>query len=99
MPTTSLTLQAVLKRAASAAGFGGGGRPLSGLSAAAKGFAVAATAADGVTAVIVPNDAAVGQAVADIRFFLGGLDECQSASGLSRRLVRPMFNFAPFYPV
>jgi len=74
VPTTSLTLQAVLKRAASAAGFGGGGRPLSGLSAAAKGFAVAATAADGVTAVIVPNDAAVEQAVADIRFFLGGLE-------------------------
>ncbi len=74
MPTTSLTLQAVLKRAASGAGFGAGGRAFSGLSPAAKGFAVAATAADGVTAVIVPNDAAVEQAVADIRFFLGGLE-------------------------
>ena len=74
MSTTSLTLQALLKRAASQSGFGAGGRGVSGLSPAAKGFAVAAAAADGVVAVIVPNDAAVEQTLADVRFFLGGLE-------------------------
>ncbi len=67
------------------AGFGGG-RPLSGLSAAAKGFAVAAAAHDGMVVVIVPNDAAVEQAVADIRFFLGGL-EAISDQALRRHVI------------
>ena len=81
MATTSLTLQALLKRAASRAGFGGG-RALSGLTPAAKGFAVAAAAAEGLAVVIVPSDAAVEQAVADIRFFLGALE------GLSEHELR-----------
>lgn len=73
MSTTSLTLQALLKRAASRAGFGSG-RPLAGLSPAAKGFAVAVASEAGPVVVIVPSDAAVEQAVADIRFFLGALE-------------------------
>jgi transcription-repair coupling factor (superfamily II helicase) len=79
--TTSLTLQALLKRAASRAGFGGG-RALAGLTPAAKGFAVAAAAAEGMAVVIVPSEAAVEQAVADIRFFLGALE------GLSEHELR-----------
>ncbi|MDG2040844.1 MAG: hypothetical protein P8J30_10225, partial [Ilumatobacter sp.] len=73
MSTTSLTLQALLKRAALRAGFGSG-RPLAGLSPAAKGFAVAVAAEAGPVVVVVPSDAVVEQAVTDIRFFLGALE-------------------------
>ena len=69
----SLTLQAVLKSAATRAGLGGGARPISGLSPAAKGFAVAAAATETPVVVIVPTDGDVEQIVADSRFFLGGL--------------------------
>ena len=70
---TSLTLQALLKSAAARAGLGGPPRSLSGLSPAAKGFAVATAAIDTAVVVIVPTDGDVEQMIADVRFFLGGL--------------------------
>ncbi len=83
---TSLALRALLKSAATRAGLGAAG-PIWGLSPAAKGFAVAAAAADAVVVVIVPTDGDVEQMTADVRFFLGGL------AGLSddelRRRVLP----------
>ncbi len=71
--TTSLTLQALLKTAAAGAGLGGAARALSGLTAPAKCLAVAAAATESTVVVIVPNDGAVEQTVADTRFFLRGL--------------------------
>ena len=69
---TSLALRALLKSAASQVGFGAAGS-ISGLSPAAKGFAVAAAATDAPVVVIVPTDGDVEQMIADVRFFLGGL--------------------------
>jgi transcription-repair coupling factor (superfamily II helicase) len=71
---TSLALRALLKSVAAQAGLGAAG-PLSGLSSAAKGFAVAAAAAatESPVVVVVPTDGDVEQMVADVRFFLGGL--------------------------
>jgi transcription-repair coupling factor (superfamily II helicase) len=73
MSGTSLTLRALLKSSAARAALGGDTRSVAGLSAAAKGFAVAAAATDAVVVVIVPTDGDVEQMVADTRFFLGGL--------------------------
>ncbi len=73
MTGTSLTLQAALRTAADRAGLGGPARSLSGLSAAAKGFAVAAAAAEAPVIVIVPRAGDVEQMVADASFFLGNL--------------------------
>ena len=81
MTGTSLTLRALLKSAAGRAGLGGPG-PIAGLSAAAKGFAVAAATTDAATVVIVPTDGDVEQMVADVRFFLGAL------AGLSDHKLR-----------
>ncbi len=72
MTGTSLTLRALFKSAATEAGLGGPG-PIAGLSAAAKGFAVAAAATDASVVVIVPTDGDVEQMVADVHFFLGAL--------------------------
>ena len=70
---TSLTLQAALRSAAARTGLGGAPRSLSGLSAAAKGFAVAAAAAEAPVIVVVPHAGDVEQMVADAGFFLGNL--------------------------
>ena len=72
MTATSLTLQAALRSAAVSAGLGGAGS-LSGLSAAAKGFAAAAAAVEAPVVVVVPGAGDVEQMVADTRFFLGSL--------------------------
>ncbi len=81
MTGTSLTLRALLKAAASRAGLGTAD-PISGLSPAAKGFAVAAAATDAPVVVVVPTDGDVEQMVADVRFFLGGM------AGLSEHELR-----------
>ena len=73
MSSPSLTLQATLKSAATRAGLGGVSRPVAGLSAAAKGLAVAVAATDTPVVVVVPTDGDVEQMVADTRFFLGSL--------------------------
>ena len=73
MTGTSLTLQAALRTAAARAGLGGAAQSLSGLSEAAKGFAVAAAATEAPVIVIVPRAGDVEQMVADTSFFLGNL--------------------------
>ena len=73
MTGTSLTLQAALRSASARVGLGGAARSLSGLSASAKGFAVAAAAAEAPVVVIVPGAGDVEQMVADTSFFLGSL--------------------------
>ena len=104
MTGTSLTLRALFKSVAAQAGLGGPG-PISGLSAAAKGFAIAAAATDVPVVVIVPTDGDVEQMVADVRFFLGalaGLSDHEQRHGVvpfPSHEVDPYRGLAPHFDV
>ena len=73
LATTSLTLRALLKSAASAAGLGTVMPVTSGLSPSAQALAVATSAAAAPTLVVLPTDVEVEQMVGDARFFYGAL--------------------------
>ena len=73
LAATSLTLRALLKSAASAAGLGAAMPVTSGLSLSAQALAVATSAAATPTLVVLPTDAEVEQMVGDARFFYGAL--------------------------
>ena len=73
LAATSLTLRALLKSAASAAGLGAAMPVTSGLSPSAQALAVATSAAATPTLVVLPTDAEVEQMVGDARFFYGAL--------------------------
>jgi transcription-repair coupling factor (superfamily II helicase) len=72
--SSSLTLRAVLKTAASRLSLGVPGRPVSGLTGPATAMFVAAAAARERTLLVVPSDADVERMTADARFFLAALD-------------------------
>ena len=78
--TTSLTLQSILKTAASRVGLGGQARVVAGLSPPAQAFAVAVAAADAPVLLVLPSDSGVEQMVGDIRFFYGALSGASGAA-------------------
>ncbi|HET7697503.1 MAG TPA: transcription-repair coupling factor [Vicinamibacterales bacterium] len=94
--STSLTLRALLKTAAGRLGFGVPGRPVSGLTAAAKGyFAAAAVVRDRVLAV-VPTDADVEQLTSDARFFLAALEGVSDADAAHLVVPFPSHEIDPY---
>ncbi len=96
MTGTSLTLQAALRTAAARAGLGGAAQSLSGLSEAAKGFAVAAAATEAPVIVIVPRAGDVEQMVADTSFFLGNLTATSEHELRQRVLPFPSHEVDPY---
>ena len=84
MPTIapSLTLRALLSRAAVAAGLDRPTRVTAGLTPAAKALAavIAARASGGTTLLVVPTDKDVDQITADARFFYGALESASEAA-------------------
>jgi transcription-repair coupling factor (superfamily II helicase) len=87
--STSLNLRAILKTAISRTGLDASAREVSGLSAAGKALMVAAAAnalPHGVVLYVVPSDAELDAAVADVRFFLATL-EGLSASAIDRAVL------------
>ena len=89
--STSLNLRAVFKTAISRSGLDAQARAVSGLSASAKAFMVAAAAAalpNGVVLFVLPSDADLDCAVADVRFFLAALEGLSEAA--MERAVLPV---------
>ena len=78
--TTSLTLQSILKSAASRVGLGAQAPVVAGLTPPAQAFAVAAAAGAAPVLLVVPSDSGVEQMVGDIRFFYGALSGASGAA-------------------
>ena len=78
--TTSLTLQSILKSAASRVRLGGQAPVVAGLTPPAQAFAVAAAAGAAPVLLVVPSDSGVEQMVGDIRFFYGALSGASGAA-------------------
>jgi transcription-repair coupling factor (superfamily II helicase) len=103
--STSLTLRALLKTAIGRAGFGASDKPISGLTAAAKGFFTAAAAARRTVVLVVPTDRDVDQLTSDTRFFLTALegisdtDAAQSVLPFPSQEVDPYRGLAPHFDV
>jgi len=75
--TTSLNLRAILKTAVARSGMDSSAPAVSGLTPSAKALFVAAAAQarpHGVVLYVVPGDAELEQATADVRFFLAALE-------------------------
>ena len=75
--SSSLVVRSLLKGAIARLSLGLRAQPLSGLTPQAKALALAATAhdaSDRVLLYVVPGDAAIDMAVADVRFFLGAIE-------------------------
>jgi transcription-repair coupling factor (superfamily II helicase) len=75
--SSSLVVRSLLKGAAARLSLGLRTQPLSGLTPQAKALAVAAAAhdaSDRVVLFVVPDDASIDGAVADVRFFLGAIE-------------------------
>ena len=86
----SLTLRALISRAAARAGLERPGPAVAGLTPPAKALAAvaAARAAAGVTLLIVPTDRDVDQMTRDARFFYGALEGASEAA--VERAVLPL---------
>jgi transcription-repair coupling factor (superfamily II helicase) len=87
--SSSLNVRAVLKAAVARSGLDVPARAVSGLSLSAKAFLVASAASSsphGVVLYVLPSDADLDGAVADVRFFLATL-EGLSESALDRVLL------------
>src|SRR5690348_8864056 len=94
--STSLTLRALLKTAAGRLGLGVPGRPVSGLTAAAKGLFAAAAAARERGLVIVAGDADVEQLCADARFFYSALEGASDAEAAHAIVPFPSHEVDPY---
>jgi transcription-repair coupling factor (superfamily II helicase) len=94
--STSLTLRALLKTAGVRLGLGMPGRPVSGLTPAAKGLFAAAGAGRGRGLVIVPSDADVEQLTADTRFFFSALEGASDAEAARAILPFPSHEIDPY---
>ena len=97
--TTSLTLQALLKSAASRAGLGfgaSGAGSISGLSPAAQALVVATVATQTPVVVVVPHDADVERMTADGRFFAAALEGLAPAEVQRRILPFPSPEVDPY---
>src|SRR5262245_21164350 len=100
MPTIapSLTLRALLSRAAAAAGLDGSAPITAGLTPAAKAFAavIAARAHGGTALLVVPTDKDVDQTTADARFFYGALESASEAAIDQAVLPFPSLQVDPY---
>jgi transcription-repair coupling factor (superfamily II helicase) len=94
--STSLTLRALLKTAAGRLGLGVRGRPVAGLTAAAKGLFVAAAAGREHVVALVPTDADVEQLTSDVRFFLSALEGVSDAEAAGVVLPLPSHEIDPY---
>ena len=94
--STSLTLRALLKTAAGRLGLGVPGRPVSGLTAAAKGFFTAAAAARDRVLLVVPADADVEQVTSDARFFLAALEGVSDTDAAHAVVPFPSHEIDPY---
>jgi transcription-repair coupling factor (superfamily II helicase) len=94
--STSLTLRALLKTAASRLGLGVPGKAVSGLTAAAKALFAAAAAVRERTLVIVPTDADVEQVASDARFFFTALEGASDADAANLVLPLPSHEVDPY---
>ena len=97
--TTSLTLQALLKSAASRAGLGlgaPGSGSISGLTPAAQALAIATVATQTPVLVVVPHDADVERMTADGRFFAAALEGLALAEVERRILPFPSPEVDPY---
>src|SRR5262249_23646890 len=94
--STSLTLRALLKTAASRLGLGVPGRSMSGLTPPAKGLFAAAAAGHARSLVVVPTDADVEQLTADARFFLSALEGASDAEAAQTVLPFPSHEVDPY---
>jgi transcription-repair coupling factor (superfamily II helicase) len=86
--STSLTLRALLKAAAGRLSLGVPGRPVHGLTPAAKAFFAATTAVREKVVLVAPTDAEVEQLTFDARFFLAALEGVSDVD--ASRLVLPL---------
>ena len=96
--TTSLTLRALLSRAAAAASLDKPARTIAGLTPAAKALAAIAAArtASGITLLIVPTDKDVEQLTSDARFFFAPLEGASEADVERAVLPLPSLQVDPY---
>jgi len=94
--TSSLTLQALLKRAASHAGLDATRPDAAGLTPSAKALAVALAAQSGMSVVVVPTDRDVEQLTADTRFFFGALSGASESAVERAVLPLPSHQVDPY---
>jgi transcription-repair coupling factor (superfamily II helicase) len=96
--TPSLTLRALLSRAAAASGLDRSARITSGLTAVTKALAAVTTArsATGVTVFVVPTDKDVEQATTDARFFFTALEGASEADVDRAVLPLPSLQVDPY---
>jgi transcription-repair coupling factor (superfamily II helicase) len=99
MPTTtSLTLRALLSRAASAASLDKPAKVVAGLTPASKALAAVAAArtAGAVTLLVVPTDKDVEQMITDARFFYAALEGASEADVDRAVLPLPSLQVDPY---
>ena len=94
--STSLTLRALLKAAASCAGLGAPRPSVSGLSSSATALFAAVAASDTEVILVVPTDGDVEQMVSDIRFFLACLEGLPQPDLERRVLPFPSHEVDPY---
>ena len=96
--TTSLTLRALLSRAASAAALDKPSRVVAGLTPAAKALAAVASArtATDVTLLVAPTDKDVEQMTSDARFFYAALEGASEADVERAVLPLPSLQVDPY---
>ena len=94
--STSLTLRALLKTAATRLGLGVPGRGVSGLTPAAKALFAAAATARGRVVLVAPTDADVEQLTSDARFFLSALDGVSDADAAAAVVPFPSHEIDPY---
>jgi len=97
--STSLNLRAILKTAVTRSGMDSSARAISGLTPAAKALYVAAAAQarpHGVVVFVLPGDAELEQATADVRFFLAALEGIAPAAVERSVLPFPSHEVDPY---
>src|SRR5512138_428765 len=96
--TPSLTLRALLSRAASASGLDRSARITAGLTPATKALAAVtmARSTSGVTVLVVPTDKDVEQATTDARFFYAALEGASEAQVERAVLPLPSLQIDPY---
>jgi transcription-repair coupling factor (superfamily II helicase) len=97
--TTSLSLRALLKTALSRTGLDRAARKITGLTASANALYIAGAAHDlprGVIVHVLPGDADLDVAVADVRFFLGALEGLSEAAAERAVLPFPSHEIDPY---
>ena len=94
--STSLTLRALLKTAATRLGLGVPGRSVGGLTSAGKAFFAAAAAARQTAFLVAPTDAEAEQLTSDARFFLSALDGLSDLDAAQAVLPFPSHEVDPY---